>query len=149
VSNFSTYTLIDFSTKKIMNFTQIKETCLYISDLDKAEAFYHRILGLPLVSKSEGRHIFFRCGSSLLLCFDPKATKNEKVLPPHFSEGKQHIAFEVEEQVYEQTKQTLQERGIQITHTQKWRDGLESFYFEDPFGHVLEIVPAGIWEGET
>lgn len=129
-----------------MNITQIKETCLYISDLDKAEAFYGRVLGFPLISKVNGRHIFFRCGTSVLLCFLPEVTQAETTLPPHFAAGKQHIAFEVEQADYEKTKEQLLQENIRITHQQEWTTQLESFYFEDPFGHVLEIVPRGIWE---
>jgi catechol 2,3-dioxygenase-like lactoylglutathione lyase family enzyme len=127
-------------------FSQIKETCLYIPDLELAEKFYHGILGLPLISKAEGRHIFFRAGSSVLLCFIPETTKREDTLPPHYAHGKQHIAFEVEAGDYDTKKSELEGKGIKITHFQDWRDGLESFYFEDPFGHVLEVVPKGIWE---
>ncbi|MFC0658001.1 VOC family protein [Mongoliitalea lutea] len=49
-----------------MKFTQIKEVCLYISDLDVAEDFYGDVLEMPVISKVEGRHIFFRCGTSVL-----------------------------------------------------------------------------------
>lgn len=129
-----------------MNITQIKETCLYISDLDQADAFYGGVLGFPLISKVRGRHIFFKCGSSVLLCFLPEATKAEPVLPPHFATGKQHLAFEVSQDDYQQTKDRLIGQGIKIIHLQEWGDGLETFYFEDPFGHVLEIVPFGIWK---
>ncbi|MFD2202960.1 VOC family protein [Shivajiella indica] len=129
-----------------MEFTQIKETCLYISDLDLAENFYHEILEMPVISKVKGRHIFFRCGSSVLLCFLPEVTKEEKTLPPHYAFGKQHIAFEVDKSEYLKTKTKILKKGIFITHEQEWRYNLESFYFEDPFGHILEIVPAGIWE---
>jgi hypothetical protein len=45
-----------------------------------------------------------------------------------------------------ETKIKVLEKNIRITHEQEWKDGLKSFYFEDPFGHVLEIVPDGIWE---
>lgn len=129
-----------------MNFTQIKETCLYVDDLDKAQEFYQGKLGMPSISKVNGRHIFFRCGTSVLLCFNPEATREEKNLPPHFAKGKQHLAFEVSKADYEKTLNKVKEEGIWITHFQKWKGDLESFYFEDPFGHVLEIVPQGIWE---
>lgn len=129
-----------------MKFTQIKETCLYIPDLDKAVGFYHGILGLPIISKVEGRHVFFRCGSSVLLCFLPEVTKKESNLPPHFAKGKQHIAFEVTKSDYLKSKDILENNDIRITHEQEWKGGLKSIYFEDPFGHVLEIVPEGIWE---
>lgn len=131
---------------KMTPYSQIKETCLYIRDLDLAEGFYHGKLEMPVISRVEGRHIFFRCGTSVLLCFIPEATRNEKVLPPHYAQGKQHIAFEVEKKDYNDVKENFLKKGISITHNQDWKEGLESFYFEDPFGHVLEIVPRGIWE---
>jgi catechol 2,3-dioxygenase-like lactoylglutathione lyase family enzyme len=128
-----------------MKFTQIKETCLYVSNLDLAEDFYHDILEMPVISKVEGRHIFFRCGSSVLLCFLPEVTKEEKNLPRHYANGKQHIAFEVGRSDYLKAKSKILEKGIYITHEQEWRNKQKSFYFEDPFGNVLEIVPVGIW----
>ncbi|WP_258099615.1 VOC family protein [Marinoscillum pacificum] len=128
-----------------MEFTQIKETCLYVSDLDQSYAFYHDKLGLPLISKVPNRHVFFRLGTSVLLCFIAEATKGEKELPPHFASGKQHIAFEVAKDNYNETKEKFKVLGIEITHCQKWPGSYESFYLEDPDGHVLEIVPEGMW----
>jgi catechol 2,3-dioxygenase-like lactoylglutathione lyase family enzyme len=113
--------------------------------LDLAEHFYGKILDMPVISKVDGRHIFFRCGTSVLLCFLPEVTQNERELPPHFARGKQHIAFEVAAKDYLKTKMELLENGITVTHEQEWKGTLKSFYFDDPFGHVLEIVPYGIW----
>ena len=127
-------------------FTKIKETCLYIDDLDVAEDFYHQTLEMPVISRVESRHLFLRCGVSVLLCFLPEATKNETTLPPHFAYGKQHLAFEVKTSDYLEIKRKLQNKGIRFTHLQDWGENLSSFYFEDPFGNVLEIVPQGIWE---
>lgn len=127
-------------------YTKIKETCLYIDDLDLAVKFYHQVLEMPLISKVDERHVFFRCGESVLLCFLPDATKNETSLPPHYAYGKQHLAFEVKPRDYLEIREKLSKKGIVFTHTQEWRSSLSSFYFEDPFGNVLEIVPQGIWE---
>lgn len=127
-------------------FTQIKETCLYIEDLDATEAFYHGKLGLPVIHRSAGRHVFFRAGSSVLLCFIAAATRAEATLPPHFATGKQHIAFECEAAAYPAWKARLHAAGIAITHEQHWPSGQQSCYFEDPDGHVLEVVPAGVWD---
>lgn len=129
-----------------MEFTQIKETCLYVSDLDRTSAFYSGKLGLPIISRVEGRHLFFRAGSSVLLCFIAEATRHETQLPPHFAEGKQHLAFEVRQEDYERIKSAIENEDIRITHVQTWKNDLNSFYFEDPDGHVLEIVPPGIWD---
>src|SRR6187200_2392964 len=114
-----------------MNFVKIKETCLYVQDLEKAKTFYHEILGLPIINYSENKHIFFRAGNSVLLCFNPEESKMKKSPPAHFGGGKQHFAFEVSKEDYEASKLAIIEMGIKITDTLKWKDGQESFYFED------------------
>ncbi len=128
-----------------MKIKQIKETCIYIHDLDQARSFYHGQLGLPIVSYVEGKHIFFRAGTSVLLCFNPDESRNKKSPPPHFAKGKYHFAFEVAPEDYETEKQSLISKGILITDEVIWKSGLKSCYFEDPAGNVLEIVPEGIW----
>ncbi|AHM61215.1 lactoylglutathione lyase-like lyase [Flammeovirgaceae bacterium 311] len=129
-----------------MHVQQIKETCLYVSSLDQTRAFYEGKLNLPVIGLAEHRHIFFRAGSSVLLCFIAEKSKESTHLPPHWATGKQHIAFQVAVDAYEAYKQKIKELGIAITHEELWPNGLESFYFEDPDGHVLEVVPEGLWE---
>lgn len=130
-----------------MNFLKIKETCLYVHDLELAKKFYHETLELPMISYVEGKHIFFRAGTSVLLCFNPEDSKTKSSPPAHYGGGKQHFAFEVSEKEYEQSKNWIKEKGITITETVTWKSGAESFYFEDLEGNVLEIVPAkGIWD---
>ncbi len=129
-----------------MEITQIKENCLYVSDLDCSRYFYHQQLHFPLISQVEGRHIFFRAGSSILLCFLPEVTQAETKLPPHFAHGPQHLAFEVAAGEYAAWKKHLRSQGIEIIYEQHWKDRLYSMYFHDPDGHLLEIVPPGIWE---
>lgn len=125
---------------------QIKETALYVKDLDQTENFYHDKLELEVISKEKKRHIFFKAGSSILLCFLADATKQSGTLPPHFGEGQMHIAFEVPRAKYRETKEWIREKGIDIEHVQDWGDEYQSFYFRDPDGHSLEIVPAGMWD---
>lgn len=130
-----------------MKFLKIKETCLYIHDLNIAKRFYHEILELPLISYVEGKHIFFRVGTSVLLCFNPDDSQLKESPPAHFGGGKQHFAFEVNEKEYESAKTWIKSKGIRITDTVTWKSGAESFYFEDPEGNVLEIVPdKRIWD---
>ncbi|MCI0750841.1 MAG: VOC family protein [Flammeovirgaceae bacterium] len=130
-----------------MKFTKIKETCLYVKDLPKAKEFYHGLLGLEIIGAVENKHIFFRAGSSVLLCFNPEDSKTKKRPPSHFGGGKQHFAFEVKLQDYESAKAEIKSKGIIITDQVVWKSGKESFYFEDPEGNVLEVVPdSGIWD---
>lgn len=126
--------------------TGIKETCLYIKDLDGAKGFYHEQLGFPIIHHEPGKHIFFRVGSSVLLCFNPEDSKNKTSPPPHFAEGNQHIAFEVDANEYESVKEEFIKSGIPLCDQVIWGSGQESFYFTDPEDNVLEIVPKGVWD---
>lgn len=129
-----------------MSLTQIKETCLYVSDLARTRRFYHEKLELPVISFVEERHVFFRVGTSVLLCFLPEVTRHEKTLPPHYAHGKQHIAFSAPPEQYADWKRKLAAANIPITHETDWGRGYFSCYFDDPDGHVLEIVPDGLWQ---
>jgi catechol-2,3-dioxygenase len=130
-----------------MKVSKIKETCLYFHDLEEAKKFYGEILKLPVISYVEGKHIFFRAGSSVLLCFNPEDSKNKTSPPAHYGNGKLHFAFEVPDEEYISTKEEIKAKGISITSEVIWKSGKESFYFEDPQGNVLEVVPdKGIWD---
>ncbi|MCR6642194.1 MAG: VOC family protein [Sporocytophaga sp.] len=128
-----------------MKLNQIKETCLYVKDLEKSKAFYNGLLGLPIIGYHKDRHLFLRAGNSVLLCFLPEITKHDKELPPHYAYGKIHVAFEVPEEDYELWKMMMYEKGINITYEKEWNQNIKSFYFEDPDGNVLEIIPPGLW----
>lgn len=117
-----------------------------MQDIPRIRQFYEGLLGLEVIHEEPGHHIFFRAGTSVLLCFVPEKSKVKTSLPPHWAKGPQHIAFEVEAAEYEPWKEKLQKAGIPITHEQEWKDDRKSCYFEDPEGHVLEIVPPHIWE---
>ncbi len=129
-----------------MEIKQVKETCLYVKDLERSKKFYHDILGLQVYSMVENRHVFFKVGPSMLLCFQPEVTKAEKNLPPHFAYGIQHIALEVSPDTYTKWKAALQQKGVAVIHEQHWKASLYSLYFKDPDGHLIEIVPEGIWD---
>jgi catechol 2,3-dioxygenase-like lactoylglutathione lyase family enzyme len=128
-----------------LNIVQIKETCLYFRDLEVPRKFYGELLGLPVVNYLKDKHIFFRAGSSVLLCFNPADSSAKESPPPHYGEGRYHFAFEVKANEYETHKSEIKAKGITILDEVKWPTGQESFYFEDPGGNVLEIVPEGIW----
>jgi catechol 2,3-dioxygenase-like lactoylglutathione lyase family enzyme len=130
-----------------MKFLKIKETCLYIHNLEQAKSFYHDVLELPIIAYVEAKHIFFRAGSSVLLCFNPSDSRHKTSPPAHYAEGKQHFAFEVRTEDFEDSKAWLEAKGIRITDTVTWKSGAKSYYFEDPEGNVLEILPdSGVWD---
>ncbi len=129
-----------------MKFLKIKETCLYCQNLERAKAFYEEVLELPLISYVKDKHVFFQAGTSVLLIFNPEDSKYKISPPPHYGAGKQHFAFEVALTEYTKAKEWIISKGIVITEEVTWAAGGKSFYFEDPEGNVLEIVPdTGIW----
>jgi catechol-2,3-dioxygenase len=129
-----------------MRISKIKETCIYISDLEQTENFYHHQLGLPVIAKVQGRHIFFRAGESVLLCFIAAQTEKESELPPHGARGSVHFAFEVEKDVYASTLAELQQKDIPILHEHTWKANLRSFYFHDPDRNLVEVIEEGVWD---
>jgi catechol-2,3-dioxygenase len=129
-----------------MKFLAIKETCLYCCDLPGARKFYENLLGLEVINYLPDKHLFLRAGSSVLLIFNPDDSKTKISPPPHFASGPQHFAFEVEKNDYESSKSEIRTKGIEIIDTLVWKNGSESFYFKDPEGNILEIVPVGTWD---
>jgi catechol 2,3-dioxygenase-like lactoylglutathione lyase family enzyme len=130
-----------------MEFQKIKETCLYVHDLERAKKFYHESLGLQVISHVAGKHLFLRVGESVLLLFNPDDSKTKSSPPPHFGGGKQHFAFEMKGNAYESWKAEIAGKGIVIIDEITWPSGKKSFYFNDPEGNVLEILPeTGIWD---
>ncbi|HEY3401986.1 MAG TPA: VOC family protein [Ohtaekwangia sp.] len=130
-----------------MNVLKIKETCIYTRDLEIARDFYNQVLGFPVLSHVADKHIFFRVGSSVLLCFNPDDSSTKSSPPPHYGKGKLHFAFEVPDKDYLDVKMKIRKLGISIIDEVIWQGGKESFYFEDPLGNVLEILPdAGVWD---
>lgn len=132
-----------------MNIARIKETCIYVTDLHRTKEFYAYQLRLPLISFVEGRHVFFKAGASVLLCFIADKTAQEKELPSHGATGSVHFAFEVPRTDYDAALQQVQTAGITILHQQIWKDNLRSFYFHDPDGNLLEVIEEGLWEADV
>lgn len=129
-----------------MNFLQIKETCIYVQDLARTKDFYHGKLGLEVIVLVEGKHVFFRAGSSVLLCFISEYTEIQTHTPPHGASGNIHFALEVNSDEYEGAKNEILQKGITIEHEHEWKNKLHSFYFRDPDENLVEIVQKGVWD---
>src|SRR5262245_29350702 len=112
-----------------MKVQHILETSLYVDDLARAEQFYRDVLGLVLVGKQEGRHVFFRCGQRMLLLFNPLGSRESSdQFPGHGSFGPGHAAFGVSEQSLDRWSAWLTERGVAIERVLDWPQGGRSLY---------------------
>lgn len=132
----------------------ILETALYASDLDGAEAFYGGVLGLEKITRAGNRHVFFRCGQSVLLIFNPAETimppspDSSLPVPPHGTTGQGHMCFRVAAEALDAWKAKLETAGVAIEADVRWPNGARSFYFRDPAGNSLECAEPGLWSIE-
>lgn len=124
----------------------VLETVLYVADDELALPFYRDVLGMRLLSREPGRHLFFRAGASVFLLFVAETTRRSTHLPPHGADGSVHTCFQVSPGDYERWKNHLEGSGVRILQESRWNPGL-SFYFEDPDGNLLEIADRDIWPG--
>lgn len=129
-----------------MRIRAVIETALYVDDLDATGDFYGRILGLRVIAREAGRHVFFQVGDSgVLLAFLPDATLKGDVLPPHGARGPGHFALGIEPQDLDGWRQHLTDRGVPIEKEVGWPGGGKSLYFRDPAGNSVELVTPGVW----
>src|SRR4051812_14639342 len=103
---------------------RIVETGIYAEDLDRAEAFYHGVLGLPVLAREKGRHVFFRVGDAgVLLVFNPSTTLQGDVLPSHGSTGPGHFAFGVRAGGLSAWRERLAGNGVAVEKEVDWPRG--------------------------
>jgi catechol 2,3-dioxygenase-like lactoylglutathione lyase family enzyme len=124
--------------------TSVLETGLYARDLDAAERFYHGVLGLEVLLREEGRHVFFRCGTGTVLVFKPGATQMSDTVP-HGSVGAGHVAFAVDTDQLMAWRRHFPAHGIEVEHIERWGEGKRSLYVRDPAGNSVELATPNLW----
>jgi catechol 2,3-dioxygenase-like lactoylglutathione lyase family enzyme len=130
--------------------SQILESALYAEDLDAAEAFYGKTLGLEKISRAGNRHVFFVCGPGVLLIFNPLETvhpfrEGQLPIPPHGTRGQGHLCFSATSDEIDEWAARLTAAGVEIESVVEWPAGGRSIYFRDPAGNSLEFAEARIW----
>ena len=129
---------------------RLLETALYAADLDAAEAFYGGVLGLEIVVRSEGRHIFFRCGDGMLLVFDPARTEGGPPpgalpVPGHGARGPGHVCFAADAAALDAWRRRLEAAGVAVEADFRWPGGARSLYVRDPAGNSVEFAEPALW----
>jgi len=122
------------------------ETGIYVDNLDETEAFYRSILGLTVIAKESGHHVFFQAGeASVLLAFVAKAAMKGDHLPSHEATGPGYFALGIDPDALDAWRRMLQENGVAIEQEVEWPRGGKSIYFRDPAGNLVELITPGIW----
>ena len=128
----------------------VLETSLYVSDLDRAIAFYQNVLGLCLLPDAyfeggRGAALQVGAGASVLLLFRAEITRHSERLPSHGATGACHVAFRIEPGDLPAWRERLRQHGIAIEREVAFGDNPPSLYFRDPDGNSLELAIASIW----
>jgi catechol 2,3-dioxygenase-like lactoylglutathione lyase family enzyme len=132
--------------KSTLKIKAVTETAIYVNDLQATEEFYKTILGLRVIGKEAGRHVFFQVGeASVLLAFVAETTLKGDLLPAHGASGAGHFALGIEADALDAWRQLLQGHGVTIEQEVEWPKGGKSLYFRDPAGNLVELVTPGIW----
>lgn len=131
--------------------TAILETALYAADLDAAESFYGGLLGLPVITRVEGRHVFFRVGAGVLLVFNPDATEVASTnpalpVPVHGARGAGHVCFAASREEIADWRERLTRAGVPVEAEFDWPNGARSLYVRDPAGNSVEFAEPRLWE---
>jgi catechol 2,3-dioxygenase-like lactoylglutathione lyase family enzyme len=129
----------------------ILESAVYVADLTAAEAFYGKVLGLPVIAKVDGRHVFFRVGAGVLLVFDPAATEvpsgNPTLpIPVHGARGAGHVCFAASRDEIGAWRERLVAAGVEIEVEFDWPGGARSLYLRDPGGNSVEFAEPRLWD---
>lgn len=128
----------------------VLEAALYASDLDAAEHFYGTVLGLERIARHDDRHIFFRCGQTVVLIFNADETMKAAPpgalpVPPHGATGAGHLCFRVSGDRLDDMVVKLAAAGVAIEADFRWPTGARSIYFRDPAGNSLECAEPKLW----
>lgn len=128
----------------------ILETALYASDLAAAEAFYGGLLGLPVIARVAGRHVFFRVGDGILLVFNPEATEVPSAnpalpVPVHGARGAGHVCFSARREEIAAWRERFRAAGVPVEAEFDWPNGARSLYLRDPAGNSVEFAEPRLW----
>ena len=128
----------------------LKETALYVNDLQRAMTFYRDVLGLTTLVADTRFCAFDVAGKHILLLFSRGSSVEATelpggVIPPHDASGQIHTAFAVDAAELPAWESHLAAQGIEILSRVMWPRGGQSIYFRDPDGHLLELLTPGVW----
>lgn len=108
--------------------------------------FWEGVLGMPFVfdqpnlDRSEEGHLYFDPGDGrLITVFTNENRKPERRRTPTDSGCVHHLAFAVSQATFRQAVERLDERGIEHSGV-KDRGFMDSIYFQDPLGLLIELA---------
>ncbi|UOS99398.1 VOC family protein [Xanthomonas arboricola] len=128
----------------------VLETGVYVADLERACAFYARVLGLAAMYRDARMAAYAIAPGQVLLLFLQGSTATTVTLPggtipPHDGSGRAHYAFAIATDALAGWEAHLQSCDVPIEGRTQWPGGGHSLYFRDPDAHLLELATPGLW----
>jgi catechol 2,3-dioxygenase-like lactoylglutathione lyase family enzyme len=123
----------------------ISELALWVSDLDRAMAFYIDHLGFTVESHDPGKNAFLKSGDFLLVLFNPDnpgtALATEYLARVGAPRGAvYHVAFRIDPAQLDILSETLRGRELGVSGPINFGTGRRSYFLEDPDQHYLELT---------
>jgi catechol 2,3-dioxygenase-like lactoylglutathione lyase family enzyme len=123
----------------------ISELALWVSDLERAIAFYVENLGFTVEEHDSGRNAFLKSGDFLLVLFVPEDPGTPlardylaRVGAPRG--GVYHVAFRMEPEALDAAGEALRQKGIDVSGPTTFGTGRRSYFLEDPDQHYIELT---------
>jgi catechol 2,3-dioxygenase-like lactoylglutathione lyase family enzyme len=130
----------------------VLETALYVADLDRAAAFYQRLLGArELLAEADRMRALDVAGRQVLLLFRVGASDRDNpvpggVVPPHGAQGRMHVCFAIPAASLDAWERHLAALAVAVESRVHAERGATCLYVRDPDGHLVELATPGLWE---
>ena len=117
------------------------EFVLEVADLDEAERFYHKVIGLPIADRWSGdrRATFLSIGREGFLGLWPRETGGEHAIHRGRGGAHVHFALRVPQGTLDAVQSRLEALGIAIEAGWEFGPGNRALYCDDPDGNVVEL----------
>ena len=116
------------------------------ADRETSIGFWEGVLGMPFVfeqpnlDNASESHLYFDPGDGrLITVFTDETREPDPTRTPTDQGCVHHIAFALSQATFRQTVERLDERGIRSSGV-KDRGFMDSIYFEDPLGLLIELA---------
>jgi catechol 2,3-dioxygenase-like lactoylglutathione lyase family enzyme len=116
------------------------------ADRETSIGFWEGVLGMPFVfeqpnlDNASESHLYFDPGDGrLITVFTDETREPDSARTPTDQGCVHHIAFALSQATFRQTVERLDERGIRNSGV-KDRGFMDSIYFEDPLGLLIELA---------